>query len=98
MLEYLVLNEEGDEVKTGSTVTDIFGNKAIFMEVTRGVEYNGVAKVRVAWDTLSPLTSYAAAGEYFASLFGLKVQTMCGVPACGSVDHSTRDHNAEERH
>jgi hypothetical protein len=97
MLEYLVLNEDGNEVKTGSTITDFRGQEAIFLEVTRGVEYNGTAKVRVEWPSVEG--KYVAGNsEYYARVFGLKVQTKCGVQGCGSVDHSTRDHGAELRH
>ena len=97
MLQYLVLNDAGDEIKTGSTVKDYRGQEAIFLEVMHGVEYNGVAKVRVEWPSVEGLY-VAGVGEYYASVFGLKVQTKCGVPGCGSVTHSTHDHGKELRH
>ena len=96
MLQYLVLNDAGDEIKPGDKIVDFRGQEAVFMEVTRGPEYDGTAKVRVEWPSVEGLY-VAGVGEYYATVFGLKVQTMCGVPACGSVSHTTREHGAEKR-
>ncbi len=92
MLQYLVLNDEGDEVNPGDIIKDFRGDPAVFLRVTQGVEYNGVAKVEIGRWLTPKLTS-----EYYASVFNLKVQTRCGVPACGSVNHTTREHGAEKR-
>jgi triacylglycerol esterase/lipase EstA (alpha/beta hydrolase family) len=67
---YLVTDAAGNEVKTGSTLTDFRGDKAIFMQVTRGVEHNGTAKVLV--HAHGALTGR----EYYARVFGLRVVTL----------------------
>jgi hypothetical protein len=94
MLEYLVLNEDGNEVNEGDFIKDFRGGTSVFVKVARGVEYNGMALVTVREVDGRP----GRIGDYYASVYNLKVQTKCGVQGCGSVDHSTRDHGAELRH
>jgi hypothetical protein len=90
LLSYQVLNDAGEEVHRGDAVTDYLDRVAIFESVHCGPEF-GMAKVNVTWPDGTDCIAVAPA-------FNLKVQTMCGVQGCGSVDHSTRDHNTEQRH
>jgi hypothetical protein len=94
MLQYLVLNDAGDEIKPGDKVFDFRGDRAVFHRVYRGTEYNGVALVEVQFDAEGEPEHV---GCYYATVYGLQVQTKCGVPDCDSVNHTTRDHNAEMR-
>src|ERR1017187_2070127 len=89
LLSYQVLNDAGEEIHRGDAVTDYLDRVAIFESVHCGPEF-GMAKVNVTWPDGTDCIAVA-------SVFGLKVQTKCGVPACGSVNHTTRDHGAEKR-
>jgi hypothetical protein len=96
MLAYQILDEAGNEVRKGDLIKDFRGDSAIFLKVSRGTEYNGTAIVTVSRCNADGEAEGTA--DCYAQVFGLKVQTKCGVPACGSVSHSTRDHNTEQRH
>jgi hypothetical protein len=74
MSKYLVTDKNGQQVLQGFTVADFRGNLATFDSVTRGTEYNGTAKVRVMFGTLTDPTF----GEFYAQVFGLTVQTVEG--------------------
>ena len=91
VLQYLVLNDAGDEIEYDDLLTDRFGGMSRFTRVSRGAEYNGVAKV-VVYDFVR-----GREHTYDATVFGLQVQTKCGVPNCGSVAHTTREHGADKR-
>ena len=60
---YTVTDREGRQIKQGDIVVDFRGTAWTFIQVTRGVEYNGTAKVEVD------------GGEFYAGVFGLRVAT-----------------------
>ncbi len=94
MLEYRVTNDSGQVISAGDKVTDFRGDNAVFVEVTRGTEYNGTAKVLVSW----PEAASPDVREYYDRVFGLTVITLCGVTGCPEPSrHSTRDHGKEFR-
>lgn len=64
MSKYMVVDAAGVEVEVGDVITDFRGSTAIFMGVSRGPEYNGTAKVRVAG---------AFDREFYAQVFALTV-------------------------
>lgn len=67
MSGYTVTDRDGRVVTPGDTVTSFRGEPARFVCVTRGPEYNGTAKVAVAWPDESD------SREYYAQVFGLTV-------------------------
>jgi hypothetical protein len=70
MTKYRVTDTRtGKEVAEGDTVTDFRGDTVKFVSVTRGVEYNGTAKVLVEWPD-----EYR--NEYYANVFELDVVTL----------------------
>jgi hypothetical protein len=74
MANYIITDRNGQQVAQGDTVTDFRGDTAIFHSVTRGVEYNGTAKVLVMFGTLgTPMLR-----EFYAQVFDLTVQTVEG--------------------
>jgi hypothetical protein len=71
MSKYIVTDRNGQKVAQGDTVTSFRGEGATFVSVSRGVEYNGTAKVIVSW-------GQGARREYYADVFDLTVQTVEG--------------------
>lgn len=70
MTDYLVTDlNTMKEVQPGDTVTDFRGETAEFLSVTRGVEYNGTAKV-------STRRKGFPARESYATVFNLRVETV----------------------
>jgi hypothetical protein len=70
MPTYKVTDKNGKEIKEGDSITSFRGEAAKFNSVTRGVEYNGTAKVSVTWD------SDGSNREYYAGVFNLNVVTL----------------------
>lgn len=64
MATYRVTDKNGNEVNKGDTVINFRGEKEIFEGVTRGVEYNGTAKVILSGT------------ECYASVASLTVETI----------------------
>ena len=62
MSKYIVTDEEGRTIVEGDTITDFRGDTSTFRRVTRGVEYNGTAKVQVE-----------DGREFYAQVFNLTV-------------------------
>lgn len=67
---YEVTDSKGNIIKQGDTVTDFRGDTATFVAVSRGVEYNGTAKVIVKWG------EDEGSREYYERVFGLTVKTL----------------------
>ena len=67
MPTYTVTDNTGKTINRGDTITDFRGNKNTFYGVTRGIEYNGTAKVSTGSD--------AYGREYYANVFNLTVST-----------------------
>lgn len=66
--KFKVTRPDGSVVKEGDYVTDFRGDRWVFESVSRGVEYNGTAKVcvrQVPWRQ-----------EFYAQVFNLTVQTL----------------------
>lgn len=68
MVDYIVTDEGGRFIMTGDVVTSSKTTTGVFGGVTRGVEYNGTAKVLV--------NGY----EYYAPAWGLTVETIAEEP------------------
>ena len=67
MTTYTVTDNTGKTITRGDTITDFRGNTHIFYSVTRGTEYNGIAKISTGSD--------AYGREYYANVFNLTVTT-----------------------
>jgi len=71
MPTYTVTDKTGRAITKGDTVTDFRGDTAIFQRVSRGVEYNGTAKVIVTTQSSDGPRDW----EYYERVFGLTVVT-----------------------
>jgi hypothetical protein len=78
-MKYIVTTKRGKVVKPGDKIKDFRGDTFTFLEVTRGPEYNGTAKVYVAdpkgWKH-----------EYYHHVFNLKVKPVPGSDLGGITD------------
>jgi hypothetical protein len=68
MAKYKVTRKDGTEVTKGDTIHDFRGDPGTFEMVTRGIEYNGTAKVVVTSDSFTR--------ESYASAWNLLVETL----------------------
>lgn len=64
MATYRVTDDNGREINRGDTVTNFRDETGTFERVTRGVEYNGTAKVVVS------------SREYYSTVWNLTVATV----------------------
>lgn len=69
MQEFIVTDKSGRVIESGDTVVSFRGEEWIFNYVTRGVEYNGTAKVYA-----TDLNGYSM--ELYDRVFNLKVETV----------------------
>lgn len=75
MATYQVTDLTGRTVKAGDDVTSFRGEIFRFAYVSRGVEYNGTAKVVVRDPTVAPGEPMAYR-EFYANVFDLTVVTV----------------------
>jgi len=69
---YKVTDRDGNRVGIGDKITDFRGDVAYFRGVSRGVEYNGTAKVLSVRD---PEADRYSERESYAGVFDLTVET-----------------------
>jgi hypothetical protein len=74
MTDYRVTDKYGTDVQPGDTIKDFRGDDWIFKSVSRGVEYNGTAKVIVI-DPLDDDPTWAE-HQFYANVFDLNVETL----------------------
>lgn len=90
MTNYRVTDKDGRDITKGDTVTDFRGVQWTFDLVTRGVEYNGTAKVGVHLG--------ACQQDFYAQVFDLDVVTLLEITVRRTEYVPTSDGDRVTRH